>query len=494
VDQCDTCKRAKAVSARPAGLLQPLQLPDMIWKDIAMDFITGLPSSAGRNCILVVVDRLSKYGHFIALRHPFTAATIADTFAKEIVRLHGVPSSIVSDRDRIFMSSFWKELFRLQRTSLCTSTAYHPQSDGQSEVLNRCLETYLRCFCGEQPKQWGTWLHWAEYNYNTSFHSAIKMTPFEAVYGRPPPTLVPYQLHKATNDGVDNYLRSRDTIMRDLRLHLARAQNRMKVQADKKRREKEFATGDRVYLKLQPYRQSSLAERRFHKLRHKYYGPYRIDERIGPVAYRLDLPDDAKIHDVFHISQLKDGNSVPHTVAPSLPPFSAEGELQFKPSKVLKRRTIRARGQNHLQVLVAWEGLPDSEATWEDYETFHDTFHLEDKLALKGGGNDSSRTGRGVAWQGREPGQAMEQQADDTQRAEQPNSRTAERPNKANKEHKEQQARTGRDAARQGREQGQDAERQAQPTAEVSRPRTRAQARAERAAAVGQAQADAGQA
>jgi ribosomal protein L21E len=292
------------------------------------------------------------------------------------------------------------------------------------------------------------------------------MTPFEAVYGRPPPALVPYQLHKATNDGVDNYLRSRDTIIRDLRLHLARAQNRMKVQADKKRREKEYTIGDRVYLKLQPYRQSSLAERRFHKLRHKYYGPYTVVERIGPVAYRLDLPDDAKIHNVFHISQLKDGNSVPTTVAPSLPPFSTEGELQFKPSRVLKRRTIRARGQNHQQVLVAWEGLPDSEATWEDYEAFHDTFHLEDKLALKGGGNDSTRPSRSKGQDGR--GQTMEQPASASQ-------------------HKEQQAQPRRGAV--GREQG--AERPAQPAAEASWPRTRAQARAERAAAGGHAQAGA---
>jgi hypothetical protein len=119
IAQCDTCKRAKADAMRPAGLLQPLQIPERIWQDIAMDFITGLPPSSGRNCILVVVDRLSKYGHFIGLRHPFTAATIADTFAREIVRLHGIPLSIVSDRDRIFMRSFWKKLSRQQRSTLC---------------------------------------------------------------------------------------------------------------------------------------------------------------------------------------------------------------------------------------------------------------------------------------------------------------------------------------------------------------------------------------
>jgi len=151
-----------------------------------MDFIVRLPKSNGYDSVLVVVDRLSKYG---PIKHPYSAKSITEVFAKEIVRLHGIPASIVSDRDPTFLSLFWKELFRVQGTQLNMSTAYHPESDGQTEVLNRTLETYLRCFSSEQPKSWSHFLSWAEYWYNTCFHGAAQKSPFEIVYGRPPPSI-----------------------------------------------------------------------------------------------------------------------------------------------------------------------------------------------------------------------------------------------------------------------------------------------------------------
>lgn len=154
-----------------------------------MDFITGLPKSKGYEAVMVVVDRLSKYAHFIPLKHPYSAKTLADVFVKEVIRLHGVPISIVSDRDPIFVSNFWQEIFKLQGTHLKMSTAYHPQTDGKTEVVNRCLETFLRCFIAAQPKTWVLWISWVEYWYNTIYHSSTVRTPFEVVYGRAVPLL-----------------------------------------------------------------------------------------------------------------------------------------------------------------------------------------------------------------------------------------------------------------------------------------------------------------
>ena len=152
-----------------------------------MDFIEGLPKSQGKTTIFVVVDRLTKYAHFMAMSHPYTAKDVAQLFMDNIYKLHGLPTTIVSDRDAIFTSMFWKDLLSLLGIEQCLSTAYHLQSDGRTEIVNKSLENYLRCMCGDCPKQWFKWLSLAEWWYNSSYHSSIKTTPFYAVYGQPPP-------------------------------------------------------------------------------------------------------------------------------------------------------------------------------------------------------------------------------------------------------------------------------------------------------------------
>ena len=206
VRSCTTCQRNKTETVQPAGLLQPLDVPTQVWADISLDFIEGLPKVAGKSVILTVVDRFSKYAHFIALGHPYTATSVARAFFDGIVRLHGFPLSIVSDRDPVFTGHVWRDIFKMAGVQLRMSTAFHPQTDGQSEVVNKVIAMYLRCVTGDRPRAWVDWLSWAEYCYNTSFHTALRATPFEVVYGRRPPPLLPYSPGTARTEAADALL------------------------------------------------------------------------------------------------------------------------------------------------------------------------------------------------------------------------------------------------------------------------------------------------
>jgi hypothetical protein len=214
------------------GLLQPLPVPDQAWKVVTMDFIEGLPTSDHYNCILVVVDKFSKYSHFIKVKHPFSALQIAKLYMEHVYKLHGMPQAIVSNRDKIFTSILWKELFKLSGTSLCMSSAYHPQSDGQTERVNQCIEAYLRCFIHSTPAKWSQWLHLADFWYNTCYHSALNHTPFEILYGHPPRHFGIDPEHDFVIAELDDCLKQRHSITALLHQQLLRVQQKMKTQAN----------------------------------------------------------------------------------------------------------------------------------------------------------------------------------------------------------------------------------------------------------------------
>jgi hypothetical protein len=256
--ECDVCQRNKGEIVKSLGTLQPLPIPPAIWRDISMDFIIGLPKLENKSVIMVFVDHLSKYSHLCALQHPFITSTVAQIFMDRVFKLHGMLHSIVSNRDPTFTSNFWQELFKLQGTKLHLSTAYHPQTHGQTEVVNKCLETYLRCFASEKKNQWAQCLPLVEWWYNTSYHTTTRMTPFEAVYGQKTPSVLSYIPGVSKVHAVDQMLTVREDILCTLKENLVMAQNRMNQQSYQGHSERQFAEGDQVFLRLQPYKQNSL--------------------------------------------------------------------------------------------------------------------------------------------------------------------------------------------------------------------------------------------
>ena len=229
------------------GLLQPLEVPYAPWSFISMDFIVGLPTVHGYNQIWTVVDRFSKIVHFIALKST-SARELADSFVKEIWRLHGLPLDIVSDRDTRFTSNFWAAVMKKLDVKLNMSTAFHPQTDGQSEILNQILEQYLRTFCNYHQDDWLELLPFAEFSYNNSTNASTKMTPFYAGYGQHPRSVWPSDTQEKCVAG-NKYVNHLEEIRKELRMTLLDAQECMRRHYNKKRESQpNFQVGDKVML------------------------------------------------------------------------------------------------------------------------------------------------------------------------------------------------------------------------------------------------------
>jgi hypothetical protein len=239
-----------------------------------------------------------------------------------VVKLHGFPKAIVFDRDKVFTSTLWRELFTKAQTTLLMSSSYHPQTDGQTERVNQCLEMYLRCAIHSSPKQSKSWLALAELWYNSNFHTSLGCSPFKALYGYDPPmnNILPMLSTNGASE-AEQILQERQSRLVDLKHHWAAAQNRMKLQADKKCSDRQFQVGDHVLLKLQLYVQQSVVSRPYPKLAFKYCGPYEILERLGAAAYKLDLLEGSLIHLVFHVSQLKPFTPNYSPIFAELPPL-----------------------------------------------------------------------------------------------------------------------------------------------------------------------------
>jgi hypothetical protein len=366
VVECDICGRVKADHLRRPRFLQPLPIPVWKWEDISMDFITRLPrTTKGHDSIWVIVDRLTKTAHFLPVGTRYTASQYAKLYFDRIVTLHGVPLTIVSDRGAVFMSCFWIQLQECLGTRLLRSSAYHPQTDGQTERVNQVLEDMLRACVISFPEKWDECLKLAEFSYNNSYQESIQMAPFEALYGKKCRTPLNWvEVGDRGYFGPDFVLEAREKVG-IIRNHLKAAQNRQKTYADKRRRPLEFEVGDYVYLKVSPLK----GVHRFGvrgKLAPRYVGPYKVLARRGPVAYRIQLPEVlSAVHNVFHVSQLKKCLRVP-TEAVEIEGLSLQPDLSYEehPVKILDEKERVTRNNVVKFYKVQWQHHSEDEATW----------------------------------------------------------------------------------------------------------------------------------
>ena len=379
---CESCQRAKPTHHQPPGLLQPLEIPTEPWESVSLDLITSLPRTrAGNDSIAVFVDRFSKR----VILHPCTIATsaaeMATIFMDHVFTKHGMPLNLVSDRDPRFTSEVWECFMKALGTKLKRSTAYHPQTDGQTERTNRTVEQTLRQYVGPRRDDWDLKLPVVEFALNNSVSASTGFTPFQLDAGRHPRTpmalLVPEQADRRIPPDATAMLEQRRELWERARLNIREAQTRYKQYADVRRVDVQFTVGEKALLAAE-----HLPRRRglVRKLEDKFLGPYTIKRVISSVAYELDFGQDrgalAHIHPVFHVSQLRKVRADPINPPAARPgPIQVDGHDEYVIDELLQHRWNSAKRK--LQYQVRWQGYGAGDDEWQDYEAVENTEALD---------------------------------------------------------------------------------------------------------------------
>lgn len=371
VKTCDVCQRMKTPRHKPYGRLLPLPQPERPWSDIAMDFITGLPPAVRRgkayDAILVVVDRYSKMARYIACTTEIDASEMGNRLIEDVFSKLGFPRSIVSDRGTTFTSKYWATFCYYMAVKRCLSTAYHPQTDGQTERMNQTLECYLRCYTNYQQNNWIDLLPSAEYAHSDTKHSVTGKTPFEMVLTYAPEFHMRLACDKPAPDGENQSAResaerSTEAVRKGRELWL-KSQEAMTKYYNRKHKDKVYRVGDEVMLASKNIRMRKPSK----KLADKFLGPFRVEATVGRNAYRLTLPKMyGRIHPTFPVALLEPYQRREGVVLPD--PVEIDGEDEWEVEDVLDARETPA---GHKQFLVRWQGFTRESDSWEPEENLN---------------------------------------------------------------------------------------------------------------------------